>query len=368
MPHSVSPSRPRILGYDVARAVAILGMFLVHFGYAMAEFPDQNPIWSAVLHALDGRAAAVFIILAGIGISLRTSSAAATADPAAVANVRRIFLRRGVYLLLFGTALLVIWPAEILRVYGVSMIIAACFITAKSRWLWTAIAAIVFGFIALVLTVEYGENFDWENITYRNLWTLQGQIGSLFYDGFRSVLPWTALLLFGMWLGRQNLHEPRRAWKALAVAAIALVATERASAALVKHLQHNAAEYDLNAEEVIYIFGTESIPPLPLFLLAAGSTAVVVITACLWIARRNDHNPAVRALAATGQLAFTWYITHIVVGLGAIKLLGLDRKFSLSTALATGFAFFLAATVLSLLYKKAFQQGPLEWLMRKFAG
>ena len=48
----------------------------------------------------------------------------------ALHQVRRTFIRRGIYLLVFGTLLLVIWPGEILRLYGVAMLIACCFITA----------------------------------------------------------------------------------------------------------------------------------------------------------------------------------------------------------------------------------------------
>ena len=123
-------TRERVLGYDVARALAILGMLLVHFGYVMSAPGWQETNWSTVMASLDGRSAATFIMLVGVGMTLRTSRAANQNGDVALRQVRRTFIRRGIYLLVFGTLLLVIWPGEILRLYGVAMLIACCFITA----------------------------------------------------------------------------------------------------------------------------------------------------------------------------------------------------------------------------------------------
>src|SRR6478672_5627988 len=65
-------SAPRIAGYDLARALAILGMVLVHFSLVMS-FRRMNEGWLAhVIEFLDGRAAATFVVLAGVGLTLRS--------------------------------------------------------------------------------------------------------------------------------------------------------------------------------------------------------------------------------------------------------------------------------------------------------
>src|SRR5690349_14458832 len=56
--------RPRIVGYDLARALAILGMFLVHFPLVMARDLTRPASLAWVPRALDGRAAATFVVLA----------------------------------------------------------------------------------------------------------------------------------------------------------------------------------------------------------------------------------------------------------------------------------------------------------------
>src|SRR5436305_972421 len=70
-PHS------RILGYDVARALAIAGMVLVHFCLVMSTSRGAPSGVARFIDGLDGRPAAIFVILAGIGLSLRAGSARA---------------------------------------------------------------------------------------------------------------------------------------------------------------------------------------------------------------------------------------------------------------------------------------------------
>src|SRR5262245_52791983 len=92
----------RILGYDVARSMAMLGMIVVHFGLVMAV-DHTRPAWSAgIMHVLDGRAAATFVVLAGVGLTLRSRRAVAARDDRAIDPVRMTLIRRGVFLLAIG--------------------------------------------------------------------------------------------------------------------------------------------------------------------------------------------------------------------------------------------------------------------------
>src|SRR5262245_56304077 len=132
MTNQSQPSR--IVGYDLARALAILGMVVVHFSIVIAKDWTQ-PAWlaSIVFGFLDGRAAATFVVLAGIGITLMSRRAVESGDPAALAEVRRRLVRRGFFLLAIGFVNLILWPGDILRVYGVSLLLATTLITASNR-------------------------------------------------------------------------------------------------------------------------------------------------------------------------------------------------------------------------------------------
>jgi uncharacterized membrane protein YeiB len=63
----------RILGIDVARALAVIGMIIVNFKIVLGENGEN---WlKTFAHLFDGKAAATFVVLAGIGLALLTNSA-----------------------------------------------------------------------------------------------------------------------------------------------------------------------------------------------------------------------------------------------------------------------------------------------------
>jgi uncharacterized protein len=358
---STATTKQRIEGFDVARALAILGMVLVHFGLTLSDEGREQSALEWLLDMLDGRAAATFLVLAGVGLSLRAGRA--QDDPLARSSVRRSVFRRGLFLLAAGWLLLVVWPGDILRVYGITMLVAAWFLTARSARLWGLIAVAVGGFLLLFALIDYEQNWQWETMIYLNLWTISGQVRNLFYDGFRSVFPWSAFLFFGMWLGRFDWQNPKTAWTCLLGGAGAVLAVELLSWILVEL----TAPF-MGHETAVAVLGTVSMPPLPVFLLAASSTAVAVIGGSVLLASAFGAWLWLRALAATGQLAFTWYIAHLVIGLGTVLVLGLEGTQPLGVALLVGAGFFAGAVILSIAYKRWFTHGPLEWLIRKVAG
>ncbi len=69
--HIATTSSKRIVGLDIARALAVLGMVIVNYKVVMVSNATQG--WLATTTGLlEGRAAATFVVLAGIGLSLMT--------------------------------------------------------------------------------------------------------------------------------------------------------------------------------------------------------------------------------------------------------------------------------------------------------
>lgn len=62
----------RIEAFDFARALAILGMMLVNYKIVFTYGRVKSPLLTNLIEVLEGRAAAVFLILAGLGIGLMT--------------------------------------------------------------------------------------------------------------------------------------------------------------------------------------------------------------------------------------------------------------------------------------------------------
>jgi len=349
----------RILGYDLARSLALLGMFVVHFGLVMASDPSR-PAWArAVLDLLDGRAAATFVVLAGVGLSLRSRRAPAP-------GFGKALVRRGLVLLAIGFANLAIWPGDILRVYGVSLILAVPFVLGSGRRLLLAALGFVLGFPVLMGFLDYGAHWDWATMTYRQLWTPGGIARNLFYDGFRSVFPWTGLLFYGIWLGRLDLRDRATSNRVLLGAGAAVVFAGVVSRACLAHFARHPG--GLDEPSILALFGTISMPPLPLFLLSAGGLATFAIALCVRLAESCPAAPWLGPMASTGQMALTWYVAHIVIGLGTVEQLGLATSRPLPVGEACGAGFFAAAVLGSWLWKSRFRHGPLEWAMRRVAG
>lgn len=356
----------RLIGCDVARALAILGMMIVHFSEVLAGVKWPPGFLKDVMGLLDGRAAATFVVLAGVGVALRSRRALESNDAESIGRVRFILLKRGLFLLIAGFINLVIWPGDILRVYGITFILVAWCFGLADRTILAISGSFVVGFIALMGLLDYSKHWNWETMEYRALWSLSGIIRNLFYDGYRSVFPWAGLLFFGIWLGRRDLRDPAVRRKLIVWGAGIAFGTEVVSRLLVQLLSTQPGLLD--KETIISIFGTVSMPPLPMFLLASGSVAIAVIVLSIEIAERWPGNGLVKGLAATGQLAFTWYMAHIIIGLGTVDALGLTGSKTLPVGMATGLGFFVLTIPLSLLWKEKWTNGPLEGLMRRVAG
>lgn len=61
----------------------------------------------------------------------------------------------------------------------------------------------------------------------------------------------------------------------------------------------------------------------------------------------------------------TWYLLHIIIGLGAVVAFGFVQTRPLWIALATTAASFVTAAAFSWAWARRFKLGPLEWLMRR---
>ena len=116
--------KQRIIGLDIARALAIFGMVIVNFKIAMnAKVGSESLLWFTSL--FDGRASVLFVVLAGIGVTLLTNKARRSRDSASILGGRKMLIKRGLLLISIGLAYTLIWPADILHFYGFYFLVAA---------------------------------------------------------------------------------------------------------------------------------------------------------------------------------------------------------------------------------------------------
>ena len=90
------------------------------------------PIFNNFNVTFEGRASALFVILAGIGISLMTRSSVARNEKIKISNSRKIIWKRALFLFILGLLLYVMeWTGDILHYYGVYLFVAALLITVR---------------------------------------------------------------------------------------------------------------------------------------------------------------------------------------------------------------------------------------------
>ncbi len=354
-------SASRIVGLDVARTLAICGMVFVHFAMVLSHSDMTGPWLARMTDSLAGRPAALFMVLAGIGVTLRLQGQARNTGP-----IRKTLLKRGLFLFAAGIVNLVVWPGDILRVYGIAYVAAAWLLLARSWQLWSATLTVVLSFVILIFFVDFETNWDFSRFHYADLWTPSGALLNLFYNGFRSVLPWLALMFLGMLVGRQDLRATRVRRRMFVMGAALWLAAAASSVGLMNYFRAHPAGMD--DETIVALFGTRSLPAMPLFLASSTGSALMVIMACVHLTENNARRGTwLEAAAATGQMAFTWYIAHIVVV--AMLDIATDGRGTVpaTVTLASLVGFCLMMLVLSCNYRRRFRYGPLERALRSFA-
>ena len=159
----------RVTGYDLARALALFGMVIVNFKVAMsAETGHAFLIDFASL--LEGRASALFVMLAGVGITFLTAKARNSVDNTLVLKTRISVVKRGLLLVVIGLIFTPMWEADILHFYGFYFLIAAAiFMLQEKSLLWISIIIMLL-FPVLMLLFNFEQNWDWETLTYNNFW------------------------------------------------------------------------------------------------------------------------------------------------------------------------------------------------------
>ena len=357
--------KQRVAGFDLARALAIFGMVIVNFKIAMnAEI--GNLLLMSFSGLFEGRASALFVILAGVGVTFLTNKTRESGDGSLVLRSRLSLIKRGLLLIAIGFAYSPIWEADILHFYGFYFLIAAAIFTVNGKALLFLSAIIMLIFPALMLFLNYEQNWNWSTLSYENFWSLDGIIRHVVFNGFHPVFPWAAFLIFGMWLGRQDLSQSLMRNKLLAWSLITLLVTE-CGFYLIRVTIGDGSALDMTSEEVTFLFSTSIIPPLPQYIISAGSSAVVVLVACLYFSDRFSESKINKWLCKTGQLSLTLYVAHVIIGMGTLESIGRLENQTINFSLVSALIFCVCGIVFSVVWLKFFKTGPLEWIFRKVA-
>lgn len=360
---------PRILGLDIARGLAILGMAGAHIGDTPTfEWGDPGT-WTDLVH---GRSSILFAVLAGVSIALMTGRSARP-DPALLPSIRLNLVGRGAVIFIMGLALEFLNTpiAVILTLYGLLYVAVIPFLRWKPWQLLIGAGALallgpaVIALLTAVTLEPYGAG-----------------IGFVL-SGSYSIVVWMAFVLGGLALGRLRVATVRTAVTAVGVGVgLALVgygiggigqsvvqgfessrSYAEGPAGWDGYPQALAAADPLGAV-LRAIFAVEPHSGGTAEVLGSGGFALAIIGVCLLLARPLRW--VLLPLGALGSMPLSAYSGHIV----AIALISGPGAFYSSNAFWGVLA--LGVVAVATVWSMFFGRGPLERLVgysaRRMAG
>jgi uncharacterized membrane protein YeiB len=370
------PAFPRLVGPDVVRAVALIGVCVMNYhGYLINQGGElSRNFWGRVFHPWEGplstRFAATFVLTAGVGVTLLTRRAAANRheDPAAVSAKRWTLVRRGLALYGFGLIFYEIWAGSILPYYGAMFVIAAFLFTLTTPWLVAigAGAAVTGAGIHwwIYERAQDGHATSW--LTNPPTSSPRGLLFNVFVNGTHPLFPWLAFLCAGMILGRYLGGRERRSAQETKVepwVPIAFVGgiTLFGIATLLSDALGGPDATPLAAE----LASRHPFDRGLLYTASALGTALAAFALIYALATRFAGSAVVQLLAHAGQMSLTLYVLHALVFNFVVNWHGWIRPAGLDLALTFAAGFWIVAILAGALWHRYRGIGPVEWVYRK---
>ncbi|QHC59702.1 DUF418 domain-containing protein [Rathayibacter sp. VKM Ac-2760] len=322
----------RIVGLDVARGLAVLGMFAAHLAPA-----EREMIW-------DGRSAVLFAVLAGVSIGLMSGGAKRSTRP--LLDTASILLR-GLYLLVIGVALTLLGTpiAVILPHYGLMFVVAALLMFLPRAVLAVLAAGFAIAGPLLVDRIVTAEN-DWIG-TLSPADALLAQLPLTWLTQYYPVPSWLAYVMLGLLIARCDIRSATtQRWLTIGGAIAAVLGYGVGLA--------------LGGPESVEAHSSTTAE-----ILGAGGVAAVAIGSLTALAQRSAPVRAVTApLAAVGAMPLTVYSVQLVAL--AVYLVPYEPFDFAAWQSWTLLASFIVVAVLgALLWRRYVGQGPLEWLVAR---
>lgn len=299
-----------IVGYDFARSLTLFGLLIT--ALITAPIPDfqagnfeLHHIILGQLHSfIRGGAIETFLLLGGVGISLRPQQSRTTDDAHRITDSRKRLIRRAALLMVVGIGcdLILILPTNLLSSYGGYILIGALLLTVSNRWLWSLASACViisFALVFLMLHDIFSREMLEENwgTPYVFGFSVGGMIYNLLSFELYSLFYWSVFLLIGMWLGRQRVPFPRERRNMLFRAMVIALVT---SCVLLVLLSSTVwSRYSSDSIVTWWDMGTGLI----IGFLSGGGTAIAIIMGSLRLIEKYPEAKWTKPFIATGRLA-----------------------------------------------------------------
>ncbi|WP_328498602.1 DUF418 domain-containing protein [Streptomyces sp. NBC_00414] len=374
------PSAGRLIGIDLARGLAVFGMYAAHVG---PEPTVGGPV-GFLAELARGRSSALFALLAGFSLVLITGRPQPRTGRAGRQAAGRIVLR-ALILIVAGYALTALDTDVdvILSFYGLIFLIVLPLYRLRARTL--ALLATVSALLmplALYVIQQAIYGGDWADriVAADPLARVSDTDGllELLFTGEYPVLTWTPFMIAGMAVARLDLGRARIRGR-LALTGAGLAVLGHGGSWLALHLVPNAlatVAAATDGEGAASAWWSDTVgyldddTPAAWLLVGAphsqttfsvlGNTgvALLVVAACVTAAARLPRLVRLlRPVAAVGMIALTAYVAHIL----AIHVVGFEEE--TGPALVELLVFITAAMLLATVWTRYFRRGPLEYVL-----
>ncbi|MCZ2848592.1 acyltransferase family protein [Modestobacter sp. VKM Ac-2978] len=373
-------STPRLVGIDAARGIALVGMIAVH----QFEATDADGTASLAWTLAAGKSAALFALLAGVGIAFTTGGRRRRPTGRTWTAQAASLLVRALIIGVVGLALGHLVPTDsagvILPYYAALFVLAVPLLSLSIRALVVLATVIVLAVPVLSHLLRAGTApVIVPNMTVTDLVDHPLQVlVELTVTGQYPALAWLAYLCVGLAVGRAALSS-RAVVGAVVLVGGALVVVSMTVSWLLLDVLGGRARLDqvalqsMTPQEYadVTTSGWNGTTPTDtgwwLATMAPHSStsldlaytigvALVVLGACILLGRMTTT--LLRPLAAAGSMTLTLYCTHLVM-LSAPAVPGGPTGFLLQVAVLVAFA---------LLWSRGHARGPFEELVAEAAG
>lgn len=327
---------PRVTGVDLARGLAVLGMFAAHLLVTAEQWAWSDA--STWLSIVDGRSSILFATLAGVSIGLVTGASSPLRGPALHIADGRLAVRAamlwviGMLLILTGVPVYVILPA-----YGILFLLAIPFtgMSAKAV-LWTAAA------LAVIMPLM------------QPLWPRPGPDLDAILGWHYPFTVWIAFVLAGLGIARAGVTRLR--------VQVRMLITGAALAAIGYGLGTVFPSPDAPYLQSVWTAAPHSSGVLE--AIGSGGFAIAVLGGCLLLCRSGALRVVTLPLRATGAMPLTAYAVQLVAwALVASITLGDPSDLTGFRDLRPFWPMTIAVVVGCTMWALLVGRGPLEWVM-----
>jgi uncharacterized membrane protein len=329
----------RLGGVDLARGLAVFGMFAAHVG----PDPRDGGLIGPLMQFTHGRSSVLFATLAGLSLALITGRH----EPDATWRHGARIAIRALVLVVLGTFLTLLQTpiAVILAYYGVYFLLALPFLKLRATALFS-VAAVV-ALVGPVLSIlARGEWRTWGDPLEK--FSGEGALQFLL-TGYYPAASWLAYVLVGMGLGRLDLNSAFVRLR-LVITGPAMIVLGYGGGSVTRAL---FADDRPRRDEMSWLSQSSPHSDTTFEIVGALGVAITVLVCALPLAERLPR--ATRPITAVGAMSLSVYTAHL---LAIATLKSMDIEISPGPELLLYIA---GAMVFALSWLAFFRRGPLEY-------